>query len=982
MSTMLDAALAYAQRGWPVFPCNGKAPYTEHGVKDATTDERILRGWWKRWPKANIGLACGSPSGMYVIDEDDGGVDTIGALGLPPTLTVLTGGGGRHFYFVRPESGRWPNTAKKIGPGVDSRGDGGYVLLPPSIHPDTGEPYEWLNKSTPAPLPSSVIAALTPKPVERRRPRSTTPPPSAYAEKALREETDKVANAPQGQRNHTLNAAAFSLGQLVGAGILDEGDVRAELEDAAARAGLGEQETDKTINSGLSSGQRQPRDIPERAVPGRVCPVPESVPSKEVGTGTDSIGGQGELVRDSVGTDGDGDRDGLALPERSREKRPATQGDAWPLPAEIEAFTATRAVRFPLEALPECVRGYVDDVAERMQCAPDLVAIPAIVALATCIGGRVKIRPKQRDDHEEPSILWGMCVAPPGSNKSSAQKSAFAPVRAIEARWAEEDDAAYALAIEEATERGGKKAASEVPEPVPRRLTVQNATAEKLADILSKNGRRGLCMVHDELSGWADNLSRYTNGTDRPFFLEAWSAGPYRVDRIARGAQYIPSVHLSICGGIQPDVAGRVFGSGADDGLADRFGLVAFPDMRPGFDLVDRWPDAVAKRAYFETCEALASLDWADLLKAGGAAGGTPFVRFDDRAQARFNAWLTHHMGSRDEWSATRVAGLMAKAFSYVARIALVLHLAGYAGREHASLASVSDETLQRTLAIVSGYLVPTWRRLSGAVVASPAAASAVRIAKYIIERRPTVIRCGDITKLGWRNMSKLEDVRAAFEVLVDMDWVARPERIHRPNGGRPSGSYAVNPLLRDLFEVSPGGFFVRAARPDAKGGLGGSTGSEEGPLKRTTGSKTETQETKAAGTGETVQTSLKREREIEREIYIERSLDVTAQECDRGFAGSDPDEPGGNLPDPATNPDAPERAGDDAGDDLESLHTRARERTSRGPADDHPHHPHSLNGGVPSRVRDAGDAAGDARVMAGDAGAAEDITSDLWGAE
>jgi hypothetical protein len=146
---LLDAALALARRGMAVFPCRvrGKEPATYHGVKDATKDQNIIRGWWHGDPEFNIGLATGTPSGVFAIDID--GIDAETELHkleaehglLPPTVESITGRG-RHLLFQMPADLKITNSAGKIGPGLDVRGTGGYVLAPPSIHP-SGRPYVW-----------------------------------------------------------------------------------------------------------------------------------------------------------------------------------------------------------------------------------------------------------------------------------------------------------------------------------------------------------------------------------------------------------------------------------------------------------------------------------------------------------------------------------------------------------------------------------------------------------------------------------------------------------------------------------------------------------------------------------------------------------------------------------------------------------------------------------------------------------------------
>ncbi len=145
------AALAYAQRyRFRVFPCrvHAKTPLVEHGFKEATNEPARIRTWWTQWPDANVAIATGAVSGILVLDVDPrhGGDDTLEALQaqnakLPQTPTVLTGGGGLHFYFRHP-GGVVPNSAGKVAQGIDVRGDGGYVIAPRSIH-ESGNRYLW-----------------------------------------------------------------------------------------------------------------------------------------------------------------------------------------------------------------------------------------------------------------------------------------------------------------------------------------------------------------------------------------------------------------------------------------------------------------------------------------------------------------------------------------------------------------------------------------------------------------------------------------------------------------------------------------------------------------------------------------------------------------------------------------------------------------------------------------------------------------------
>lgn len=183
--TPLDAALAYARCGWPVFPLHhvdrhrgcscidakecrspGKHPRTRKGLKDATTDAAQIRHWWQLYPLANVGLAMGRKSGLVAIDVDprSGGDASISELierygELPNTLEAVTGGGGSHVFFAHPGV-TFKNSSSVLGEGIDVKTDGGYVVAAPSLHA-SGRRYEWRTRRSPAQMPSWLLKLLT-----------------------------------------------------------------------------------------------------------------------------------------------------------------------------------------------------------------------------------------------------------------------------------------------------------------------------------------------------------------------------------------------------------------------------------------------------------------------------------------------------------------------------------------------------------------------------------------------------------------------------------------------------------------------------------------------------------------------------------------------------------------------------------------------------------------------------------------------------
>jgi hypothetical protein len=284
MTSWLPAALSLAARGWHVFPCaiDAKRPALRGNWQDlATTDPAPIRRWWNDAPY-NIGVSCG-PSGLIVIDLDTpktpvrpGGpshgrtgthslTDLCAAHGQPfphTTFTVATPSGGVHLYF-RATSQPVRNTAGRLGPLIDTRADGGYVVGPGSRV--NGREYIVVCPADPAPLPDWLADALSAEP-DGPRPTAARPLPvpgtraaTAYAMAALRDETRRVATAMDGTRHDTLNKAAFSLGQLVAAGLLPDLAVITSLADAAQQAGLPERDIHRIIRSALAAGARKPR---------------------------------------------------------------------------------------------------------------------------------------------------------------------------------------------------------------------------------------------------------------------------------------------------------------------------------------------------------------------------------------------------------------------------------------------------------------------------------------------------------------------------------------------------------------------------------------------------------------------------------------------------------------------------------------------------------------------------------------------------
>jgi hypothetical protein len=239
---MEDRAYELITAGWEIFPCRGKAPWISkkdggNGHLDATLDDRPVEEWWTKYPTANIG---GRPAEwMIVIDLDprSGGtfeklVEVAGEI--PPTLHSFSGrgDGGMHLIFNR--NGLGEITTHRLPDGIDVKDHNGYIVLPPSIHPDTRKPYRWGNRQEIAVLPSGLRELLAFEPQRLTEP--TTQPSFKMTNKRLAGLLHKVSTAVEGRRNDLLNKCAYLAVTELGLG--DDLAVRDLFAEAAGSTGL------------------------------------------------------------------------------------------------------------------------------------------------------------------------------------------------------------------------------------------------------------------------------------------------------------------------------------------------------------------------------------------------------------------------------------------------------------------------------------------------------------------------------------------------------------------------------------------------------------------------------------------------------------------------------------------------------------------------------------------------------------------------
>ncbi len=515
----------------------------------------------------------------------------------------------------------------------------------------------------------------------------------------------------------------------------------------------------------------------------------------------------------------------LPAEERKQfEAGPAAPGkDEWPEPGEISTGQLLPVAILPPAAIPAPFRPWLTDIAHRMQCPLDFVAVGAMVAASSIIGAGCAIRPKKKDDWEVVPNLWGGIIARPSMMKTPALAEVIKSLARLEEEAGsnfDEETRFYEAALMrhkavkdvlqdefKATAKGkgkpGRKmdeiemelAALEEPAaPVRRRFKANDATIEKLAVLLNENPR-GLLVFRDELTGLLTSWEREDRQQDRAFYLEAWNGqGAFTVDRIGRGTLQTKNVCLSILGGIQPSKLTAYLLQAADslqnDGMLQRFQLLVFPDEPRNWKLVDERPDAAAKNAAYEIFKALAGMDF---IAVGATQEGEdrPFFRFDEDGQEVFYEWLVALQAKLQAEERPLICEHLAKYRKLMPALALIIHLIDLAaGGPHGP---VTADAAYKAVAWAE-YLESHARRIYGLLGDVRMKAAAALAGKIKEKRLKDGFALRDIYRLGWQYLDGPELAAGACRELEEAGWIRR--EVDTETGGRPRATYRINPKI------------------------------------------------------------------------------------------------------------------------------------------------------------------------------------------
>lgn len=496
------------------------------------------------------------------------------------------------------------------------------------------------------------------------------------------------------------------------------------------------------------------------------------------------------------------------------------QFDTWPEPTPLpNALPPVDS--FDADLLPEALRPWVMDIAHRMQCPADFPAVAALVALSSLIGARAVVQPKARDDWQVVPNLWGAVIGRPGVKKSPALGEALRPLNRLQATefelWqaahdAWELDCKVAGMQGDDNEKKAKGMANKNPaaarallqpvdtpaEPLARRFIVNDATVEKLGELMQQNPW-GTLSYRDELYGLLTGLDKPGQEGARAFMLQSYDGNQgYTFDRIGRGTVHIPRVCLAMIGGIQPGriqeyVRGAVAGGSADDGLLQRFGLTVWPDNAGEFIHVDQWPDTPAKQTAWAVFERLAALQ--------PASDTEPTVwRFDEAAQALFVEWLVpFETEIRGDDLHPAMVSHLSKYRKLIPALALVFALIDTPD----SGGVIHERELIRALSF-GDYLRTHANRLYAAAVTPETTDAATLLSRIkagkLVDRDGVMLDSftpRQVALKHWAGLGTPDAVRKAADVLADYDWLRRDVVPGGAAGGRPSDRYTINPRAR-----------------------------------------------------------------------------------------------------------------------------------------------------------------------------------------
>lgn len=744
----------------------------------------------------NVGIAhlyC-KPSATAALDIDDftlaskyladRGVDLQALLDADDALQVSSGRSnrGKLLYRLPPEVG-FMETCQITDPetkamvlefrSASSNGKTVQDLLPPSIHPETGAEYKWAGKGDWRHIP------IIPKQLlqvwqERAIPKNVVVKGTSLLGSLL-QSSPPVTNLPPSDIQNLRSALLH----------IRADDRKDWIKSGLALKNLGDVGRGLWIEWSMTSKKYDPFDAADTWD----SLVPTSIDYRHIFAEAQRQGWINPAKRIDT-----------HLPES-----PPHQID-WPEPQKLPGELLP-VLELDPEWLPEGLRKGCLDIAERLSCPLDYVAIPAIVGAGTALGNTVGILPKEFDDSWVVHAgFWGGIIGSPGSMKTPALNASLKPLQHLEdiavAQY-KKDCAQYRtdkIAFDKAMTsfKSGKSTTFPVEpiKPIKTRYIVNDVTYQALGEILSENPR-GILALADELTGLLQSLDTPGQEAARGFYLSGWGGqGNYTFDRVTRDSITLTRYQLAVFGGFQPDrvkayVRHAQSGSSKNDGLLQRFQLLVWPDLTGDFELIDRPSNKEALTQMHQAINSLNQLSNTGIVGSTKNSAGVLLLHFDIAAQVLFNDWYQRNEKMlRTGALAPAEHSHFAKYRSLVPGLALLFHLInGHQG-------PISEASLSTALQFAK-YLKSHAKRTYGSVNGLDSAPTKALAKKLLQGRLVDGFTQRNVLHKGWANLSNKDAVFLAVNALVEHNWLT--EHLS-DNGGRKTTIYKINPRIADTY--------------------------------------------------------------------------------------------------------------------------------------------------------------------------------------
>lgn len=458
---------------------------------------------------------------------------------------------------------------------------------------------------------------------------------------------------------------------------------------------------------------------------------------------------------------------------------------------------------------PSYVKWFADDRARRLGVTPGAMAAAAITTLGSLVPAENNLHLRQYSDSwSVKCTLWTALAGDPGAAKSPALSAAMAFPKAVEAEWrADFKKACEANEFSSGDVKRRRTRPSDIkakpdsdladtadvfcedplqPKPHLRRKIVNDATTEAIGAVLAADGTAAPVLLHsDELAGFINSMDAYRarGGKDRPFFLQAKDGGPYAIDRKATGTLFIPSLAVSIAGTIQDAKLAKIAPELTDDGLLQRFALIAIERTGRGEDFAD---DVRLNKSISRVAMALADLESHDYRLAPDAM--SELARIEDFRDQEI----------RRSDIAFGLKTWLDKTPNEFGRYCLAFHLIEWASSVDPALEKppagiVSLETARRARRYIEEFLYPHTAYVYSTVMARGTDDEEVRwVAGYILTRDLQTITAREIGRAyrSLRGSQHKAKLRAVMATLAMQDWVKIANETQ--------GKWKINPAVHD----------------------------------------------------------------------------------------------------------------------------------------------------------------------------------------